>query len=116
MYDGKNIEIKSIMSKIRYITRYLLYKENKSDEEKLHSRLMKPNRSTNDLKELIGKKKVLISNENFSEDLELIKKYTKLIFNAVRGGDLRGIEIFERMSGGSSGIFRLYGNGQRPLC
>lgn len=33
VYDGKNIEIKSIMSKLRYVTRYLLYAENKNDEE-----------------------------------------------------------------------------------
>ena len=33
VYDGRNTEIKSVMSKIRYITRYLLYVENKSDEE-----------------------------------------------------------------------------------
>lgn len=33
IYDGKNKEVKSIMSKIRYITRYFLYQENKSDEE-----------------------------------------------------------------------------------
>ena len=33
VYDGVNTEIKSIMSKIRYVTRYLLHTENKSDEE-----------------------------------------------------------------------------------
>ena len=33
VYDGENTEIKSIMAKIRYITRYLLYTENKNDEE-----------------------------------------------------------------------------------
>lgn len=33
VYDGINTEIKSIMSKIRYITRYLLYVKNKTDEE-----------------------------------------------------------------------------------
>lgn len=33
IYDGKNKDIKSIMSKIRYITRHLLYTENKNDEE-----------------------------------------------------------------------------------
>ena len=33
VYDGRNKDIKSIMSKIRYVTRYLLYGENKSDEE-----------------------------------------------------------------------------------
>lgn len=33
IYDGINTEIKSIMSKVRYITRYLLHTENKSDEE-----------------------------------------------------------------------------------
>lgn len=33
VYDGNNSDIKSIMSKIRYITRYLLYAQNKTDEE-----------------------------------------------------------------------------------
>ena len=33
VYDGINRDIKSTMSKIRYITRYLLHKENNSDEE-----------------------------------------------------------------------------------
>ena len=33
VYDDKNTEIKSIMPKIRYITRYLLHTEHKSDEE-----------------------------------------------------------------------------------
>lgn len=33
VYDGKNTEVKSIMSKIRYITRYFLYTENKNDEQ-----------------------------------------------------------------------------------
>jgi hypothetical protein len=33
IYDGKNTDIKSIMSKIRYITRYLIHTENKTDEE-----------------------------------------------------------------------------------
>ena len=33
VYDGKNTEIKSIMSKIRYVTRYLSHIENKTDEE-----------------------------------------------------------------------------------
>ena len=33
VYDGINTEIKSVMPKIRYITRYLLYTEQKSDEE-----------------------------------------------------------------------------------
>lgn len=33
VYDGKNTEIKSIMSKIRYIARYLLHTKNKADEE-----------------------------------------------------------------------------------
>ena len=33
VYDGNNIEIKSIMSKIRYVTRYLSHIENKTDEE-----------------------------------------------------------------------------------
>jgi hypothetical protein len=33
IYDGKNTEIKSVMPKIRYITRYLLNTEHKSDEE-----------------------------------------------------------------------------------
>ena len=33
IYDGKNTEIKSIMSKIRYITRYLIHIEQKTDEE-----------------------------------------------------------------------------------
>ena len=33
IYEGKNKDIKSIMLKIRYITRYLLHKEAKSDDE-----------------------------------------------------------------------------------
>ena len=33
VYDGENAEIKSVMSKIRYITRYLLHAKNKTDEE-----------------------------------------------------------------------------------
>jgi hypothetical protein len=33
VYDGKNTEVKSVMSKIRYITRYLLHTNNKSEEE-----------------------------------------------------------------------------------
>ena len=33
VYEGKNTEIKSVMSKVRYITRHLLYTENKTDEE-----------------------------------------------------------------------------------
>ena len=33
VYDGKNKEVKSVASKIRYITRHLLYTENKSDED-----------------------------------------------------------------------------------
>ena len=33
VYDGENTEIKSVMSKIRYITRYLIHTENKTDEE-----------------------------------------------------------------------------------
>ncbi len=31
LYDGKNTDIKSIMTKIRYITRYLIHSEHKSD-------------------------------------------------------------------------------------
>ena len=33
VYDGKNTEIKSVMPKIRYVTRYLIHTENKTDEE-----------------------------------------------------------------------------------
>lgn len=33
IYDGRNKDVKSVMSKIRYITRYLLHTENKSDED-----------------------------------------------------------------------------------
>lgn len=33
IYDGKNEEEKSILSKVGYVTRYLLYTENKSDDE-----------------------------------------------------------------------------------
>ena len=33
VYEGKNKEIKSIMSRIRYVTRYLLHKEHRNDEE-----------------------------------------------------------------------------------
>jgi hypothetical protein len=33
IYDGQDTEIKTIMSKVRYVTRYLLHTENKSDEE-----------------------------------------------------------------------------------
>jgi hypothetical protein len=32
LYDGKNQDIKSIMAKIRYITRYLVHSEHKSDD------------------------------------------------------------------------------------
>ena len=33
IYDGNNKDIKSVMSKIRYVTRYLLHKEHRSNEE-----------------------------------------------------------------------------------
>lgn len=33
LYDGKNKEVKSIMAKIRYITRYLIHSEGKRDED-----------------------------------------------------------------------------------
>ena len=33
VYDGINTEVKSIMSKLRYVTRYLLYVKNQTDEE-----------------------------------------------------------------------------------
>lgn len=33
LYDGTNKEIKSVMTKIRYITRYLIHSENKNDED-----------------------------------------------------------------------------------
>lgn len=33
IYDGTNNNVKSIMAKVRYITRYLLYTEKKTDEE-----------------------------------------------------------------------------------
>jgi hypothetical protein len=33
LYEGKNQEIKSIMAKIRYITRYLIHSEHKTDED-----------------------------------------------------------------------------------
>lgn len=33
LYDGKNQDVKSIMAKIRYITRYLIHSEQKSDDE-----------------------------------------------------------------------------------
>ena len=33
LYDGKNIEVKSAMAKIRYVTRYLIHSENRGDEE-----------------------------------------------------------------------------------
>lgn len=33
IYDGANQDVKSIMSKIRYITRYFLYAEQKNDED-----------------------------------------------------------------------------------
>ena len=33
LYDGKNQEVKSAMSKIRYITRYLIHSDGKSDED-----------------------------------------------------------------------------------
>lgn len=33
LYEGKNQEIKSIMTKIRYITRYLVHSEHKSNDE-----------------------------------------------------------------------------------
>ena len=71
IYDGKNEEEKSILSKVGYITRYLLYVENKNDDEKtidintakpilkaakwvLESKLMEPKFSndTNSIKEL----------------------------------------------------------------
>ena len=33
IYDGKNEEEKAILSKVGYITRYLLYVENKNDDK-----------------------------------------------------------------------------------
>ena len=33
LYDGKNTEVKSIMSKIRYVTRYLVHSENRDSDE-----------------------------------------------------------------------------------
>lgn len=33
LYDGKNQDVKSIMAKIRYITRYLVHSEQKKDED-----------------------------------------------------------------------------------
>ena len=33
VYDGTNTEVKTVMSRIRYVTRYLLYTENRSDDE-----------------------------------------------------------------------------------
>ena len=33
LYDGKNKEIKSALTKIRYITRYLIYSEKRNDED-----------------------------------------------------------------------------------
>ena len=33
VYDGENKDVKSVMSKIRYVTRYLLHKEYGNDEE-----------------------------------------------------------------------------------
>ena len=33
LYDGKNQEVKSLMTKIRYITRYLIHSENKSNDD-----------------------------------------------------------------------------------
>jgi hypothetical protein len=33
LYDGKNTEVKSIMAKIRYITRYLIHSEHKIDSD-----------------------------------------------------------------------------------
>lgn len=33
LYDGKNQDVKSIMTKIRYITRYLVHSEKKSNDE-----------------------------------------------------------------------------------
>ena len=37
VYNGKNKDVKSVMAKIRYITRYFLYVENKNDEENYQS-------------------------------------------------------------------------------
>ena len=33
IYDGKNNDVKSVMAKIRYITRYLIHVQNKNDED-----------------------------------------------------------------------------------
>lgn len=33
LYDGKNQDVKSIMAKIRYVTRYLVHSEHKSDDD-----------------------------------------------------------------------------------
>ena len=33
LYDGKNTDVKSIMAKIRYITRYLIHSEHKNDSD-----------------------------------------------------------------------------------
>lgn len=33
LYDGKNQDVKSVMAKIRYITRYLIYLEHKNDDD-----------------------------------------------------------------------------------
>jgi len=33
LYDGRNQEVKSVMAKIRYVTRYLMHSENKSDDD-----------------------------------------------------------------------------------
>ncbi len=33
IYDGENTEVKSVMAKIRYITRYFLYSKDKTDDE-----------------------------------------------------------------------------------
>ena len=33
IYDGKNKDIKSVLQKVGYITRYLLYSLNQNDEE-----------------------------------------------------------------------------------
>lgn len=33
LYDGKNKEIKSAMAKIRYITRYLIHSDGRSDDD-----------------------------------------------------------------------------------
>lgn len=33
LYNGKNTDVKSVMAKIRYVTRYLIHSKNKSDED-----------------------------------------------------------------------------------